>query len=257
MTEGWMKRIQALGYDVPFRFVKPRNRKAPLKLPWFVRLELRVVVKSDVVLCRTAYPRVLDVADVSVLDQTDVDGRPILGDVVSEVPVRREGRSIVITIKKEAQAVLGNVVWRYLEFGLTDHPGKVTLKIFETPASACRLTTTLPECLRRWPVPVLDAAAAWRIAFEPFMQAIEDTMIPPPYAKRDPRNLGRAAAVNEIMIETAELQAELRRRKQWSSLTHWRLDNVKEKEAQANVHTAICAAGVPAKGAKNGACRSD
>lgn len=209
ITEGALNSLRARGYDVPFRFVKPRNRKAPLPLPWFVRSELGVVVGSDVVLCRTESNVILDVAEVSVLEQTDVDGRPILGDVVSEIPVRREGGSIVITIKKEAQAVLGNVVWRFLEFGLTDCPGKAMLKIFETQTSACRLTSTLPECLRRWPVQVLNAADAWRIGFEPFMQAIEDTMIPPPYAKRDPRNIQRVAAVNEIMIETADLQAEL------------------------------------------------
>ncbi len=209
-----MQRIQALGYDVPFRLVVPRNRKAPLPLPWFVRLEMGVVVGSDIVLCRTAAPGMFDMADVSVLDEKDWYGRPILGEVVSEIKVRREGRSIVITIPKAAQVVLGNVVWRFLDFGLTDYPGKVTIKIFETQASACRLTSELPECLRRWPVPVLDAAAAWRIAFEPFLEALENTMIPPPYARRDPRNLNRAAAVNEIMIETADLQAELRRSEQ-------------------------------------------
>ncbi|MBA7525382.1 hypothetical protein ES705_17533 [subsurface metagenome] len=205
-----MQRIQALGYDVPFRLVVPRNRKAPLPLPWFVRIELAVVVGSDVVLCRKEVPGVLDVAEVSVLDEKDWYGRPILGEVVSEIKVRREGRSIVITIPKAAQVVLGNVVWRFLDFGLTDYPGKVTIKIFETQASACRLTSELPECLRRWPVPVLDAAAAWRIAFEPFMEALEDTMIQPQYARRDPRNMQRVSDVNEIMMETADLQAELR-----------------------------------------------
>jgi len=216
ITEGALNSLKARGYDVPFRLVKPRNGKAPLSLPWFVRLELGVVVGSDVVLCRTESTGILDVAEVSVLDQRDVDGRPILGDVVSQIKVRREGRSIVITITKEAQVVLGNVLWRYLDFGLTDCPGKVTLKIFETETSACRLTSTLPECLRRWPEPVLDAAAAWRIGFEPFVKAMADAIIPPRYARRDPWNLARVAAVNQVMIETAESQAELRRRKQWS-----------------------------------------
>lgn len=214
ITDDALNSLRARGCDVPLRLVKPRNRKAQLPVPWFVRDELRVVVGSYVVLCRKATPGVLDVAEVTVLDERDVDGKPILGEEVVRCKVRRDGDSLVITIKKEAQAVLGNVVWRFLDFGLTDYPGKVTLKIFETEASACRLTSTLPECLRRWPVQVLDAAAAWRIGFEPFMQAMADTMIQPPYARRDPRNLIRVAAVNEIMIETADLQAELRRSEQ-------------------------------------------
>jgi hypothetical protein len=211
MTEGWMKRLRELGYDVPFRFVKPRNRKAPLKMPWFLRLEMRVVVGSDVVLCQNPVPGMLDMADVSMLDERDWYGRPILGPVVSMSKVRQAGRSVVISIKKPAQAVLGNVLWRYLDFGLTNYPGKVTLKIFETEAPACSLATKLPECLRRWPVPVLDAAAAWRIAFEPFREARANTWLPPKYAKRDPRNLDRAAAFNEIMMATADMQAELRK----------------------------------------------
>jgi len=217
MTEGSIRGIQALGYDVPFRLVKPRTRKAPLSLPWFVRLELRVVVDSYVVLCRNATAGVLDVAEVSVLDERDVDGKPVLGEVVSTSKVRQAGGSIVITIKKEAKAVLGNVVWRYLDFGITDCPGKVTLKIFETQAPACKLTSASTKCLRRWPVSVLDAAAAWRVVFEPFLEELENTMIQPTYPRGDPRNMQRVSDVNEIMMETKDLQAELRRREQWSS----------------------------------------
>lgn len=216
ITEGALKSLKARGYDVPLRRVWLRNGKEQLTVPWFVKDEMRVVVGSDVVLCRPDVPGVLDMAEVSMIDQRDVDGKPILGEVVVRCKVRRDGGSIVISIKKEAQVVLGNVVLRFLDFGLTDFPGKVTLKIFETEASACRLTTKLPECLRRWPVPVLDAAAAWRAGFEPFLEALEDTMIPPPYARRDPRNINRVVTVNEIMIETAEKQAELRRSEQWS-----------------------------------------
>ena len=210
MTEGWMKRIRALGYDMPFRMVKPRNGKAPLPMPWFVRSEMNVVVGSDVVLCRTDVPEVLDIAEVTMLNERDVDGKPILGEVVSMSKVRHEGRSIVISIKKEAQAVLGDVVWRFVDFGLTDFPGKVTLKIFETEAPKCRRTTALPECMRRWPVPVVDAADAWRIAFEPFMEELNNTMIQPRYATRDPRNLQRVSDVQKIMMETKDLQEELR-----------------------------------------------
>ncbi|MBA7664246.1 hypothetical protein ES703_72303 [subsurface metagenome] len=172
MKPGQIKGIRALGYDEPIRKVKLHNRKAEWTVPLQVRRELRVVKGSDVVLCQKPVPGILDMADVSVLDQRDVDGRPILGPVVSMIKVREDTGSLVITITKGAKVVLGNVLWRYLDFGLTDYPGKVTLKIFETEASACRLTSTLPECLRRWPEPVLDAATAWRIGFEPFSEAM-------------------------------------------------------------------------------------
>lgn len=217
ITEGALNSLRARGYDVPLRRVWLRNGKEQLTVPWFVKDEVHVVVGSYVVLCRPDVPGVLDMAEVSVLDQRDVDGRPILGDVVSEIKVRRDGDSLVITIKKEAQAVLGNVVWRFLEFGLTDYPGKVTLKIFETQTSACRLTSTLPECLRRWPESVLDAAAAWRVGFEPFLQAMAVARIPKRCGQGDPRNMIRVPAVNQVMMETADLQNELRRREQWSS----------------------------------------
>lgn len=216
ITEGALHSLRARGYDVPLRRVWLRNGKAQLTVPWFVKDEMRVIESSDVVLCRNAALKILDMAEVGMLDERDVDGKPILGEVVTQCKVRRDGGSIVITIKKSAQAVLGNVVWRFLEFGLTNYPGKVMLKIFETEASACRPASTLPECLRRWPESVLDAAAAWRVGFEPFLAALDNTRIPPRYPERGLLNMPRVAAVNEIMMATADTQAELRKREQWN-----------------------------------------
>ena len=216
ITEGALKSLQARGYDVPLRRVWLRNGKEQLTLPWFVKDEMRVVKDSLVVLCRNAAPKILDMAEVGMLDERDVDGQPILGEVVVRCKVRRDGGSIVISIKKQAQVVLANVLWRFLVFNMTNYPGKVTLKIFETQTSACRLTSTLPECLRRWPEPVLDAAAAWRVGFEPFMQAMEVVRIPSRYPERGLLNMPRVAAVNQIMIETADMQAELRRSEKWN-----------------------------------------
>lgn len=216
ITEGALKSLKARGYDVPLRRVWLRNGKAQLTVPWFVKDEMRVIESNDVVLCRNADPKILDMAEVGMLDERDVDGKPILGEVVIQCKVRKDGGSIVISIKKEAQAVLGNVVWRFLNFGLTDCPGKVTLKIFETEAPAREPTSTSAECLRRWPVQVLDAVDAWRIAVEPFMQALEVAKIPPHCDKQYNWNLMRLYAVNQVMIETAETEAELRRREQWS-----------------------------------------
>lgn len=217
IDDGALKSLRTRGYDVPLRRAKLRNKKAQLSLPWFVRLELDVVVGSDVVLCRNVAPKILDMAEVSVIGHRDVDGQPILGDVVASCKVRRDGYSIVITIKKEAQVVLGNVVWRFLNFGLTDFPGKVTLKIFETEAQDRERASASAQCLRRWPVKVLNAADAWRIGFEPFREAMENTWLTPKYARRDPRNFDRLVANYQVMIETADMQAELRRREEWSS----------------------------------------
>jgi hypothetical protein len=216
ITEGAIRGICKLGYGLQMQKVKLRNGKAQLSLPSFMRRELRVVVGSDVVLCRTEEPGKLDMADVSVLDERDVDGKPILGEVVARIKVRRDGRSIVISIKKEAQAELGDVVGKFIMCSLTICPGVVTVKVFETRGVSAGNEETLTEGLWRWPVRVEDAAAAWCIGFEPFREAMAAAILPPPYARRDPRNLARSTAVNQIMIETAEMQAELRRSEQWS-----------------------------------------
>lgn len=214
ITEGEINSIRSRGYDVPLRRAKLRNRKSELTLPSFVRRELGVVKGSDVVWCRNAAPEILELAEVGVLDERDVDGLPILGEVVARCKVRRDGGSHVITIPRGAQAELGDVVERFLVFGLTVNPHVVTLKIFETQAPGYRLTTALPKCLRRWPVQVEDSTVAWLVGFEPFREAMENTWLPPQYEKRDPRNFDRLVANYQIMIETAEMQAELRRREQ-------------------------------------------
>ncbi len=216
IDEGALKSLRARGYDVSLRRVWLRNGKDQLTLAWFVKDEMHVIEGDFIVFCLTDVPGVLDIAKESMLDERDVDGRFVLGEVVARCKVRRDGGSLVITITKGAKVVLGNVLWRFFDFGLTDYPGKVTLKIFETEAPARDRTATTAECLRRWPVQVLDAATAWRIAFEPFMQAMEVVRIPPRYPERGLLNMPRVAAVNQIMIEMAAMQAESRKREQWS-----------------------------------------
>ena len=239
ITEGALNSLRARGYDVSLRRVWLRNGKDQLTLAWFVKDEMRVIEGDFIVFCLTDDLGVLDMAKESMLDERDVDGRFVLGEVVARCKVRRDGGSLVITITKSAQAVLGNVACRFIDFDLTDCPGKVTIKIFETETSACRLTSTLPECLRRWPESVLDAATAWRIGIEPFMQALEVANIPPHCDKQYDWNMIRLYLVNKLMIETADMRAELRRREKLSLLTHWRLDNDKTQQAQAGVPTAI------------------
>jgi len=67
----------------------------------------------------------------------------------------------------------------------------------------------LTDGLWGWPALIEDCTGAWLDGFEPFAEAMADMILPPLYAKRDPRNLARVKAVNEIMIETADMQAEL------------------------------------------------
>jgi hypothetical protein len=217
ITTGAIKSLYKRGYDLPVRLVRRHNRKDEVTLPSNVARELSVVAGSEAVLCRTAEPGKLDMADVSVLDERDWYGLPILGEVVEWIKIRWDKDGFVITINKGAKAVLGEVVGRFVEYGLTDYPGKVTVKVVGTGEVSAGTNKVLTEGLWRWPELIEDCTGAWRIGFEPFMQALEDTMIQPQYAKRDPRNMQRVSDVNEIMMATADMQAELRRSEQWIS----------------------------------------
>ncbi|GAI84292.1 unnamed protein product, partial [marine sediment metagenome] len=139
--------------------------------------------------CLTVATGILAIAAEGALDERDVDGLPILGEVVARLKVRREGWSTVITIPKKAQAVLGDVNERFLQYDRTNYPGKVTLKIFETPGDSEETIETLSKCLQRWPPLVADCTQAWLKAFEPFIKDMAEIELPPRYPRRDPRNL--------------------------------------------------------------------
>ncbi len=211
ITEGALKSLRARGYDVPVRPVREDARKQEVTLPWFMPWELGVVDGDKTVRCRTDVVDVLNIAEVSVLDQRDVDGKPILGDVVSESKVRWDTDGLEMTITKEAQAVYGKVAGKFAVYGMTKYPGVVTEKIVERSQVLAELTKMLTEGTWWWRVLIEDTSAAWLAGYEPYMQAMADTILPPKYAKRDPRNFDRFIANYQIMIETAEKQAELRR----------------------------------------------
>jgi hypothetical protein len=217
MTEGAIRTIRDRGYDVPLRRAKLRNGRELLPMPSFVRREMRVVVGSDIVFCLKAENGILDIAEEGALDERDVDGLPIMGDVVAGIKVRREGWSTVITIPKKAQAVLGDVNERFLQYGRTNYPGKVTLKIFETTAVSEETVETLSKHLQRWPVLVENCTPAWLEGFEPFAKAMAEIELPPRYPRRDRRNLYRAAVVFMIMIGKGARIIELQRSEEWSS----------------------------------------
>lgn len=214
MNLGQIKGIRAKGYDVQIRKVKHKKRREDVTLAPQVRRELRVVGGDVIVWCWIDAPGMLAIAEEGALDERDVDGRPILGEVIARSKVREDTGSHKITVPKGAQIVLGNVIERFLDPGLTNYPGIVTVKVFETEVSACRLTSASTKVLRRWPVQVEDSTAAWLAGFEPIREAMANTWLPPRYARRDPRNFNRFIANYQMMIETAELQAELRRAEQ-------------------------------------------
>ena len=66
---------------------------------------------------------------------------------------------------------------------------------------------TLTKGVQMWPVAVAAAEGDYRVGFGPFREAIAAATLPPRYAKRDPRNLERVAAIDRIMIQTADARA--------------------------------------------------
>lgn len=63
---------------------------------------------------------------------------------------------------------------------------------------------TLTKGVQMWPVAVAAAEGDYRVGFQPFREAIANATLPPRYATRDPRNLERVAAIDRIMIQTAD-----------------------------------------------------
>jgi len=63
---------------------------------------------------------------------------------------------------------------------------------------------TLTKGVQMWPIAVAAAEGDYRVGFAPFREAISSGTLPPRYAKRDPRNMERVAAIVRIMIQTAD-----------------------------------------------------
>jgi len=63
---------------------------------------------------------------------------------------------------------------------------------------------TLTKGVQMWPVAVAAAEGDYRVGFAPFREAIASGTLPPRYASRDPRNLDRVAAIDRIMMQTAD-----------------------------------------------------
>ncbi len=210
ITTGAIRGLCKRGYGLPVRPVRIHNRKAEWTLPSNVARELRVKAGDFIVRCRTDVEDELTIAEVSALDERGVDGRQILGEQVGWIKVRWDKDGFVITITKEAKAVYGEVVGKFVVLGMTDYPGVVTEKIVERSEVLEEMVKMLTQGLWTWPPLIEDCTGAWLDGFEPFAEALENTVMPKKYPRGDSRNLARVAAVNEVMIETADRQAELR-----------------------------------------------
>ncbi|MBA7475196.1 hypothetical protein ES707_10562 [subsurface metagenome] len=66
---------------------------------------------------------------------------------------------------------------------------------------------TLTKGVQMWPVAVAAAEGDYRVGYAPFREAIASMTLPPRYATRDPRNLERVAAIDRIMMQTADARA--------------------------------------------------
>jgi len=63
---------------------------------------------------------------------------------------------------------------------------------------------TLTKGVQMWPLAVAAAEGDYRVGYAPFREAIYSATLPPRYATRDPRNLERVAAIDRIMMQTAD-----------------------------------------------------
>ena len=58
----------------------------------------------------------------------------------------------------------------------------------------------------RWGQGVALAQDKYAVAFAPYVQAIKNVTLPPRFARRDPRNLNRVAAIVKAMVDTKAAQ---------------------------------------------------
>jgi hypothetical protein len=67
-------------------------------------------------------------------------------------------------------------------------------------------TNTLAKGINRWSEGIQLSGPAYSAGFGPFVNAIKALVLPPRFARRDPRNLARVNAVVNAMVNTAKAQ---------------------------------------------------
>ncbi len=99
----------------------------------------------------------------------------------------------------KAGAVAANQAWKD---GVT---GAVNANRFETGVSKAGTAKwqeqTLAKGLQRWGPGVALAQGAYEAAFAPYREAIARVVLPPRFARRDPRNLDRVKAIVDALIK--------------------------------------------------------
>ncbi len=202
---------------MPVRPVRLHCRKTEVTMPSFVARKIVVAAGNYLVWCCTGVAGGIEIAECAAVYERDLDGLPIMGRQLAISKVREDTGSLVITIPKEVQAVLGDVTGKYIEYGTTKHPYIVTIKTVEQKEISIENDQNRVNSLMHWPVLIEDCTQAWLEGFEPFAQAMAETVLPPRFARRNPINMWRVFVENKIMISTANSQAVKRRSDQWSS----------------------------------------
>ncbi len=99
----------------------------------------------------------------------------------------------------KAGAVQANQAWKD---GVTDAVNKNRFETGVTKAGTKKWQEqTLAKGVARWGPGVALAQGAYAAAFAPYREAILRVTLPPRFARRDPRNLLRVAAVVEALVK--------------------------------------------------------
>ncbi len=133
LAPGALCGLKKLGYGWPVRKVRERTRKKVVTLPAYVAREIGAVAGNFIVWCCTNVPGMLTIAEVAAVYERDIDGSPILGRQVAYSKVRKECGSYEISVPKEVQEELGDIMGENMRFGLTNYPGIVTVGVLRSP----------------------------------------------------------------------------------------------------------------------------
>jgi len=133
MAAGAMCSLKKRGYGWPVRRVREDSRKKEVTLPSYVARELGVIAGNFIVWCCTDIAGMLTISEVMAVYELDVDGLPILGRQIAYSKIRKSSGSYEVTIPKDVQAELGDVLGENIRFGLTNYPGIVTFGVLRRP----------------------------------------------------------------------------------------------------------------------------
>ncbi len=99
----------------------------------------------------------------------------------------------------KAGAIMANQAWKD---GVTEAVNKNRFETGVNKAGTAKWQEqTLAKGVQRWGPGVALAQGAYEAAFAPYREAIARVTLPPRFARRDPRNLLRVAAVVDALVK--------------------------------------------------------